>query len=275
MTPDNKRKRENAEKINPPGIKLDFEMEEDTTDQVEGRGVIENLNQKEKAKEEANAITLSYYCHEANWLNDDTKTEEYGQYVYYNTMADWLYLDDNFETYKNLLFKQVRYVMTGTKYAVPGTEYLSSNYFFDILSIDFIEKMIKMLENSKPLITEMIENNEPDILEKIIAQCAIYILTKIELKPDNIYPPDEQIKKSNQSDTNFNEIKNEITKFITMEELGGGFSKKKIFRKNTNKKRTIRKKTNKKRTIRKKTNKKRTIRKKIRHTIFKTKKNHK
>ena len=265
MTPDNKRKRENAEKINPPGIKLDFEMEEDTTDQVEGRGVIENLNQKEKAKEEANAITLSYYCHEANWLNDDTKTEEYGQYVYYNTMADWLYLDDNFETYKNLLFKQVRYVMTGTKYAVPGTEYLSSNYFFDILSIDFIEKMIKMLENSKPLITEMIENNEPDILEKIIAQCAIYILTKIELKPDNIYPPDEQIKKSNQSDTNFNEIKNEITKFITMEELGGGFSKKKIFRKNTNKKRTIRKKTNKKRTIRKK----------IRHTIFKTKKNHK
>jgi hypothetical protein len=264
----------------------------------EGRGA--NLNQKEeakkkaeKAKEEANAITLSYYCDPTKWEDDNTKTEEYGQYVYYNTMADWLYLDDNFETYKKLLFKQVKYVMTGTKYDVIGTEYLSSNYFFDILSIDFIEKMIKMLNKSKPLIDLMIKNNERDILKKIIAQCAIYILTKIELKPDNIYPPDEQIKRSNDLDARYDKVINNINKFINQEnnnpqvegdfgdnvidvkDLGGGFSKKRKFRKNTNKKRTIRKKTNKKRTIRKKTNKKRTIRKKIRHTIFKTKKNHK
>ena len=279
--PNNKRNQENAE-LNRPGTILasDFDME--VPQQVEGRGA--NLIQK-KTKKEENAITLSYYCDQAKWMGDDTKTEEYGQYVYYNTMADCLYFGNNFETYKNLLFRQVSYDMTGTKYAVDGTEYLSSNYFFDILSIDFIEKMIAMLKNSKPLINKMIRKNDENILKKIIVQCAIYILTKIELKPDNIYPPDEQIKRSDDLDAQYNEVINNIKNFIannTAEgpqvegdfdnvidpndlELAGGFYKKRIFRKNTNKKRTIRKKTNKKRTIRKK----------IRHTIFKTKKNHK
>ena len=299
--PNNKRKQENVE----------------DTRQVEGRGVIENLNPKDEAKKEANAITLSYYCDETKWADDDTKTEEYGQYVYYNTMADWLYLDNNFEKYKTFLFKQVKYVMTRTKYDVIGTEYLSSNCFFDILSIDFIEKMIKMLSRSEPLIDIMIKRQRNNIkkisntiLDTIIGQCAIYILTKIELKPDNIYTPNEQIEMSNNLDEQFFDVKNVLTQLINEklnqiltnkksdnkiqqsklmggnqpkgqskfentdesesedeadEDLGGGFSKKRIFRKNTNKKRTIRKKTNKKRTIRKK----------IRHTIFKTKKNHK
>jgi hypothetical protein len=316
--PNNKRKHENAE----------MEVSrQNTTDQVEGRGVIANLNPKDEAKKKANAITLSYYCDETKWADDYTKTEEYGQYVYYNTMADWLYLGNNFETYKTFLFKQVKYVMTGTKYDVIGTEYLSSNCFFDILSIDFIDKMIKMLSRSGQLIDLMINKMDKkfakvkninliieNILNKIIGQCAIYILTKIELKPDNIYPPDTQFKMSNELDIIFEQHKELMVKVIRQkiklreklrggnqpkgqpefentdnyaassgdeaeynsdEDLDGGFSKKRKFRKNTNKKRTIRKKTNKKRTIRKKTNKKRTIRKKIRHTIFKTKKNHK
>jgi len=264
----------------------------------------------------------------SNWDCDDTKTEEYGQYVYYNTMADWLYIDNNFEKYKQYLFTQV-------EYDVNNKKYLSSNCFFDIFSIDFIQKMIKMLEleRIKESITKSKDYTKSDVvtlIHTIIVRCAIYILTKIELKPDNIYPPNEQIKISNDLDNQFDEAVNIVYRFlideITIrdknevenvrplqdvakgEEEGdyhirkkqiveednesdegytsaespypysdreGGFSKKKIFRKNTNKKRTIRKKTNKKRTIRKKTNKKRTIRKKIRHTIFKTIKNHK
>jgi len=285
-------------------------------------------------KAEANKITLDYYCDQKEWEYDYTKTEEYGQYVYYNTMADQLYLDGNFEKYKDHLLTKVRYYIEGQGQGIPC---ISSNCMFDIFSIDFVDKTIAMLNNSKHLIVKMIKKNDDKILEKIIGQCAIYILTKIELKPDNIYPPNEQIKMSNKLDEQYNQVKSDINSFINNyknvaevedeagldpkssasdeevsdeegytsvedfsqdSQYGGGFPKKRTFRKRTNKKRTIinktnkkrtirhtifktnkkktiRKKTNNKRTIRKKTNKKRTIRKKIRDTMLKTKKNHK
>lgn len=213
---------------------------------------------------EANVITLSYFCNKEKWKDDDSKIEEYGQYDYYNTMADWLYIDNNFETYKNSL-------LTKVLYDVNGTKYISSNCVFEIFSNDFVDKMIKMLQQYPEKITD-----------KIIGQCAIYILTKIELKPDNIVPPNEQIKISNRLDTEYFKITQNLQQSIqqsldtgkglqiapdsptsiTWNMSQGGFSKK----------RTIRKRTNKKRTIRKRTNKKKTIKKKIKRTIYKTRK---
>ena len=96
---------------------------------------------------------------------------------------------------------------------------------FDIFSIDFVEKMIAMLRKSTKLIIKTIDKegqhnikryireggiNEyrEKILRKIIGQCAIYILTKIELKPDNIVPPNEQIDISKKLDEKYLEITN-------------------------------------------------------------------
>jgi len=225
----------------------------------------------------------NYYCDEKDWKDDDTKIEEYGQYVYYNTMADWLYQDDNFKKYDlNVLFTQV-------KYEVNDKTYLSSNCFFDIFSNNFIKKIIEMLQrisNDNDIIEEIIQTNQSteEITNKIIGKCAIYILTKFKLMPDNIVPPNEQIEISNNLDTKYFEIKKNLQQKLIPVDTGmgykiepgtprgvadylsqepyGGFSKKK-----TNKKRTIRKRTNKKRTIRK-----RTIKKKIKRTIYKTRK---
>jgi hypothetical protein len=212
---------------------------------------------------EANAITLSYFCNQEKWEDDDSKIEEYGQYVYYNTMADWLYIDNNFETYKNSL-------LTKVLYDVNGTKYLSSNCVFEIFSNDFVDKMINMLQQYPEKITD-----------KIIGQCAIYILTKIELKPDNIVPPNEQIDISKKLDEKYLEITQNLQQSLIPVDTGkgleiapdsprgvwdnlsqGGFSKK----------RTIRKRTNKKRTNKKRTNKKRTIRKRTKRPIYKTRK---
>ena len=256
----------------------------------------------ENKKEVAHAITLSYFCDQEKWDWDDSKIEEYGQYVYYNTMADWLYVDNNFETYKNSLLIKVLY-------DVNGTEYLSSNCVFEIFSNDFVDKMINMLK-----IYSTQKNIQQQDINKIIGQCAIYILTKIELKPDNIVPPNKQIDISKKLDDEYFEIKEIINDMInnpkendvargntvgpdsTNKELDysrrgsprgvdwdmsqedmsqedmsqeGGFSKKKTIRKRTNKKRTNKKRTNKKRT-----NKKKTIKKKIKRTIYKTRKMH-
>ena len=244
-----------------------------------------------------------------DWEDDDTKIEEYGQYVYYNTMADWLYQDDNFNKYDlNVLFRQV-------KYEVNRKEYLSSNCFFDIFSNDFVDKMIKMLK-----IYPTQPNIQKQDVNKIIQKCAIYILTKFKLTPDNIVPPNEQINLSNDLDTKYFEIINAMINNPKENDVARGnnevevdyssdasvdshygspvgvdfpfsqdgyesnFSedesplKKKrtggFFKKRTNKKRTIRKRTNKKRTIRKRTNKKKTIKKKIKRTIYKTRKMH-
>ena len=212
---------------------------------------------------EANAITLSYFCNQEKWEDDDSKIEEYGQYVYYNTMADWLYIDNNFETYKNSL-------LTKVLYDVNGTKYLRSNCVFEIFSNDFVDKMINMLQQYPEKITD-----------KIIGQCAIYILTKIELKPDNIVPPNEQIDISKKLDEKYLEITQNLQQSLIPVDTGkgleiapdsprgvwdnlsqGGFSKK----------RTIRKRTNKKRTNKKRTNKKRTIRKRTKRPIYKTRK---
>ena len=241
-----------------------------------------------------------YYCTVEDWLCDDTKIEEYGQYVYYNTMNDCLvpyFFNKMFNP--TLLFSQVGYQVNGIK-----TPYLSSNCLFDIFSNDFVDKMIKMLHRYYT------EKFSPD-LNDIIRKCAIYILTKIKLKPDNIYSPNEQIKRSNDLDIKYDELKTDIVKHIRQnnnnvtaegadnkdlepakspggvadlrsdddaggfadsddEDLGGGFSKKK---KRTNKKKTNKRKTIRKRTNKKKTNKMKTIRKKMKRTIFKTKKN--
>ena len=228
------------------------------------------LQKIENKKEAANKITLSYFCNPKKWDWDDSKIEEYGQYVYYNTMVDWLYIDNNFETYKNSL-------LTKVLYDVNGTKYLSSNCVFEIFSNDFVDKMIKMLQQYPEKITD-----------KIIGQCAIYILTKIELKPDNIVPPNEQFDISKKLDEKYLEITQNLQQSLIpvdtdtgtgkgleiapdsprgvwdnlSQDQIGGFSKKK----------TIRKRTNKKRTIRKKTNKKKTIKKKIKRTIYKTRK---
>jgi hypothetical protein len=233
----------------------------------------------------------NYYCDEKYWKDDDTKIEEYGQYVYYNTMADWLYQDDNFKKYDlNVLFTQV-------KYDVNGKTYLSSNCFFDIFSNDFVKKMIEMLQRiiTPNIIEEIIQTNEniqqspEEITKKIIGKCAIYILTKIKLIQDNIIPPNEQIKKSDNLDSIYNNIKENLQKSIQQslitgmglkiapdtprgvadyfsqdENPYGGFYKKRTIRKKTIRKRTIRK-----RTIRKKTNKMKTKR-----TIYKTRKRH-
>jgi len=265
--PDPKRRRTNNENSNKRTLEYSTE---DRTLKIQK---IENTNKK---KEAANEITLSYFCDEEDWICDDSKIEEYGQYVYYNTMADWLYVDNNFDTYKNSLLTQVLYDVNGTKY-------LSSNYVFEIFSNDFVDKMIKMLE-----IYSTQTNIQQQDVNKIIGQCAIYILTKFELKPDNIVPPNEQIKISNDLDNKYFEITQNLQQSIQQslipddvakglqiapdtprgvadfysQDQNGGFSKKR-----TNKKRTIRK-----RTIRKRTNKKRTIRKKIKRTIYKTKK---
>lgn len=117
---------------------------------------------------------------------------EYGEYMYYNTMADWLYDDNNFKNKKydlNKLFKRV-------KYDVYGKEYISSNCYFDIFSNDFVKKMIEMLKIYSD--RKRIKNSEN--LKDIIKKCAIYILTKFKLTPDNIYTPNEQIRLSNVLD---------------------------------------------------------------------------
>jgi hypothetical protein len=156
-----------------------------------------------------------------------------------------------------------------------------------------VDKMIKMLE-----IYSTQTNIQQQDVNKIIGQCAIYILTKFELKPDNIVPPNEQITISKRLDAEYFKITQNLQQSIqqslipydvgmgyksapdtprgvadfSSQDQNGGFYKKK-----TNKKRTIIKKTNKKRTIRKRTirkrtNKKRTIKKKIKRTIYKTRK---
>jgi hypothetical protein len=120
--------------------------------------------------------------------DDNDEIGEYGEYMYYNTMADWLYDDDNFKKEKydlNKLFKRV-------KYDVYGKEYISSNCYFDIFSNDFVKKMIEMLK--------IYPRKNSENLKDIIKKCAIYILTKFKLIPDNIYPPNEQIRLSNDLD---------------------------------------------------------------------------
>jgi hypothetical protein len=227
---------------------------------------------------ENNTETYIYYNTMENWVNDNHKIEEYGQYVYYNTMADWLYADDNFKKYDlNLLFKQV-------EYEVNNKKYLSSNCFFDIFSNDFVKKMIEMLE---------IYSKQPNIqtsnLNDIIGKCAIYILTKFKLTPDNIVTPDEQIKISNNLDTAYFQIKRQIETHTTNTGEGTGtnfeFSGKvfertgsptgidelnmsqndywggKLFKKTTKRKLTKRKLTKRKLTKRKLTKRKLTKRK--------------
>jgi len=127
-----------------------------------------------------------------NTDNDNDEIGEYGEYTYYNTMADWLYDDNNFKNKKydlNKLFKRV-------KYNVYGKEYISSNCYFDIFSNDFVKKMIEMLKIYS--YKKGIKNSED--LKDIIKKCAIYILTKFKLIPDNIYPPNQQIRLSNYLD---------------------------------------------------------------------------
>jgi hypothetical protein len=240
-----------------------------------------------------------YYYDEEDWKDDDTKIEEYGQYVYYNTMADWLYVDNNFKKYDlNLLFRQI-------EYDVNGKKYLSSNCFFDIFSNDFVKKIIEMLK-----IYSTQTNIQQQDVNKIIGKCAIYILTKFKLTPDNIVPPNEQIEISNDLDIEYkktiNNIINNHNANITQNNVGQGannleFSEKVFdrppsptgvyydfsqnensdsdmelgggfYKKRTNKKKTNKKRTIKKRTIKKRTNKKKTNKKKIKRTIFKTRK---
>jgi hypothetical protein len=125
--------------------------------------------------------------------DDDNEIEGYGEYTYYNTMADWLYDDDNFKKYDlNKLFKRVEYVVYGKKY-------ISSNCYFDIFSNDFVKKMIVML-------TIYSRSRRITNFKDIIKKCAIYILTKFKLIPDNIDPPNKQIKLSNSLDEQWKDL---------------------------------------------------------------------
>jgi hypothetical protein len=280
--PDPKRRRTNNENSNKRTLENSTEDRNSKIQKIE--------NKKESVhkitKEAANEITLSYYCDEEDWKDDYTKIEEYGQYVYYNTMADWLYVDNNFETYKNSL-------LTKVLYDVNKKKYLSSNYVFEIFSNDFVDKMIKMLK-----IYSTQTNIQQQDVNKIIGQCAIYILTKFELKPDNIVPPNEQFDISKRLDVEYFKITQNLQQSIqqslipydvgmgyksapdtprgvadfSSQDQNGGFYKKKTNKKKTNKKKTNKKRTIRKRTNKKRTNKKRTIKKKIKRTIYKTRK---